>query len=82
MADSGKVVLQVCPAPADDAGELAELAGWLRGELLDLDVQGVDRLPGEAVSGGAKGVPDVAGWLWCSWARRRCGQCWRRWLTG
>ena len=63
MGDSGELVLQVCPAPGDDAGDLAELAGWLRGELLDLDVQGVDRLPGEAVPSGAKGVADVAGWL-------------------
>ena len=47
----------------EDAGELAELAGWLRDELLDLDVQGVDRLPGEAVPSGAKGLADVAGWL-------------------
>jgi hypothetical protein len=63
MADSGGVVLQVCPVPGDDAGDLAELAGWLRGELLDLDVQGVDRLSGEAVPPGAKGVAAIAGWL-------------------
>jgi hypothetical protein len=63
MADSGDLVLQVCPAPGDDAGELAERAGWLRGELLDLDVQGVNRLPAEAVPPGAKGVAAVAGWL-------------------
>jgi hypothetical protein len=63
MADAGGLVLQVCPAPEDDAGELAELAGWLRAELLGLDVQGVDRLSGEAVPSGAKGVAAVAGWL-------------------
>ncbi len=63
MADSGAVVLQVCPAPGDDAGELAEMAGWLRTELLDLDVQAVDRASGEAVPSGAKGVEAVAGWL-------------------
>jgi hypothetical protein len=63
MADSGELVLQVCPAPGDDAGELAKRAGWLRGELRDLDVQRVDRLPGEAGPAGAKGVADVAGWL-------------------
>ena len=62
--DSGGLVLQVCPAPEDDAAELAELAGWLRGELLDLDVRDVDRLPSEAVPPGAKGVAAVAGWLW------------------
>jgi hypothetical protein len=63
MADSGELVLQVCPALGDDARELAELAGWLRGELLDLDVGGVDRLSGEAVPPGAKGAAAVAGWL-------------------
>jgi hypothetical protein len=63
MTDSGELVLQVCPAPGDDAGELAELSGWLRGELLDLDVQGVDQLPTEAVPTGAKGVAAIAGWL-------------------
>jgi hypothetical protein len=63
MADSGGLVLQVCPTPGDDADELTELAGWLRAELLELDVQGVDRLSGEAVPSGAKGVAAIAGWL-------------------
>lgn len=64
IADSDGLVLQVRPAAEDDAAALAELTGWLRAELLDLDVQGVDRLPGEAVPPGAKGVAAVAGWLW------------------
>jgi hypothetical protein len=63
MRDSGNLVLQVCPAPGDDAEELAELSGWLRSELLDLDVEGVDRLPDEDVPAGAKGVAAIAGWL-------------------
>lgn len=63
MAGSGGVVLQVCPAPGDDADELAELAGWLRAELLDMDVQAVDRLPEQAVPSGTKGAADIAGWL-------------------
>jgi hypothetical protein len=63
MGDSGKLVLQVYPAPEDDAEELAARAERLRGELLDLDVAGVDRLPDEAVPSGAKGVAAVAGWL-------------------
>ena len=60
MADSFELILQVCPAPGDDAGELA---GRLRGELPDLDVQEVDRLPGEAVPVGAAGSADIAGLL-------------------
>jgi hypothetical protein len=61
--DSGGLVLQVRPGPDDDAGEVAELAGLLRGELLDLDVSAVGRLADEAVPPGAKGVAAVAGWL-------------------
>ncbi len=82
MADSGGLVVQVYPAPDDDASELAELAGLLRGELLDLDVSAVDRLPEEAVPLGAKGVAAVAGWLAVQLGRRCCGRCWPRWLTG
>ena len=63
MADSLELILQVCPAPGDDARELAKLAGWLRGELLDLDVQRVNRLPGEVAPVGAKGSADTAGLL-------------------
>ena len=63
MADSDGMLVQVCPGPEDDAGELAVLAGWLRGELLDLDVSAVDRLPDGAVPPGAKGVSTIAGWL-------------------
>jgi hypothetical protein len=63
MADSDGLVLQICPGAEDDAGELSELAGWLRTELLALDVQAVDPLPVDAVPPGAKGVAAVAGWL-------------------
>jgi membrane protein YdbS with pleckstrin-like domain len=60
MADPLKLTLQVCPAPGDDAGELA---AWLLGELLDLDVQGVKLLPDEAVPVGTKDSADIAGLL-------------------
>jgi hypothetical protein len=63
MTDSGGLVLQVCPGPEDDAEQVAELAGLLSRELLDLDVSAVDRLPDEAVPPGAKGVAVIAGWL-------------------
>lgn len=63
MADSLELMLQVCPAPGDDVAGLAALTEWLRGELPDLDVQGVDQLPREAVPAGAAGPADVAGLL-------------------
>ena len=63
MADYGGLVLQVHPGPDDDAGELAELTGFLRAELLDLDVAAVERLPDGAVPAGAKGVAAFAGQL-------------------
>ena len=63
MADSDGLVLQVYPAPEDDAGELAELTGLLRGELLDLDVAGCRTAAGWGGAAGAKGVAAVAGWL-------------------
>jgi hypothetical protein len=63
MADSGEFILQVCPAPEDDAGELAETTRWLRAELLDLDIREASLLPDEDVPSGAKGVAAVAGWL-------------------
>ena len=39
-----ELILQVFPAPDDDAGELAELTGLLSGELLDLDVPPLTRV--------------------------------------
>jgi hypothetical protein len=63
MADSVELVLRVSAGLEDDTGQLAELAGRLRSELLDLDVQDVDRLSGEGVPPGAKGVAAIAGWL-------------------
>ena len=63
MAALGELVLQICPEPDDDAAELAQLTGWLRGELLGLDVQDAAPLPGGAGPSGAKGVAAVAGWL-------------------
>jgi hypothetical protein len=63
MADSRALVMQVCSVPGDDSEELAEMAGWLRNELLNMDVSAVDRLPSDAVPTDAKGVAEAAGWL-------------------
>jgi membrane protein YdbS with pleckstrin-like domain len=60
MADSMELILQVWPAPGDNGGALAE---WLRGELLDLKVQRVDRLTGEVEPMGARDSADVAALL-------------------
>jgi hypothetical protein len=62
MPDSD-VVLQIYPASDDDAAELTELAGWLRAELLELDLESVDPLAREEVPPGAKGAAAIAGWL-------------------
>lgn len=53
MADSLELIVHVRLAPRDNAGELA---GWLGGELLELDVHGVDRLPATAVTAGSAQV--------------------------
>lgn len=58
--DSLKLTLHVYPAPGDDA---AALAGWLRGELLDLDVWRIDPLPWETAPVGAEGSADIAALL-------------------
>ena len=82
MADSGGLVLRVYPGPDEDAGELAELAGRLSGELLDLDVAattGCQMRP--CLRARRAWPPSLGGWR-CSWARRHCGRCWRRWPTG
>jgi hypothetical protein len=64
VADSGELILRVYPGPEEDAGELAITAGWLRAELLALDVREVGALPDGETPSGAKGIADVTGWLW------------------
>lgn len=63
MAVEGGVVVRVFPASDDDPGELAELTGRLRAELLDLDVQAVDAVAEGGIPEGAKGLPAIGGWL-------------------
>ena len=63
MADNEQLILVMHPSSGDDAGELDELTGLLRSELLDLDVQSVEQLSDEEIPEGAKGVADIAGWL-------------------
>lgn len=62
MADSDRLILQVLPGD-DDTAELARLTGWLRDELLGLDVAAVDPPEAQNIPDGAKGVAAVAGWL-------------------
>ena len=63
MTDAGGLVMQVVPMADSDAEELADLAGQLHAELLDVDDASVGPLPAGAVPEGAKGLGDVAGWL-------------------
>ena len=63
MADADRLVMQLVPMADSDAEELADLAGQLHAELLDVDDALVGPLPAGAVPEGAKGLGDVAGWL-------------------
>jgi hypothetical protein len=63
MEDVDRLIVQVLPVPDSDAEELADLAGRLHAELLDLDVTSVAPLTAEAAPEGAKGLGQLAGWL-------------------
>ena len=63
MADVARLILQVLPAADSDAEELADLAGELHAELLDVDAASVAPLTAEAAPEGAKGLGMLAGWL-------------------
>jgi hypothetical protein len=63
VADADRLVMQLVPMADSDAEELADLAGQLHAELLDVDDALVGPLPAGAVPEGAKGLGDVAGWL-------------------
>ena len=58
-----RLTLQVLRAADSDAEELADLAGRLRAELLDVDAASVTLVDAEAPAGVAKGLGTVAGWL-------------------
>jgi hypothetical protein len=57
------LILRVMPVADSDVEELADLAGGLHAELLDVDAASVAPLPAEAAPEGAKGFGDLAGWL-------------------
>ncbi len=63
MPDFLELTLQVRPATGEDASELVKLAGWLRGELVDLAVAGVVRLQRHTAPLGAKDQVDNPGLL-------------------
>jgi hypothetical protein len=63
MTDADRLIVQVLPAADSDAEELADLAGGLRAELLDLDEVLVTPYAAEAAPAGAKGLGTLAGWL-------------------
>jgi hypothetical protein len=63
MEDVATLVLKVRPTTDEDDEELAEQAGRLRAQLLDLDVDSVDRVPDDQQIGGAKGLETLIGWL-------------------
>jgi hypothetical protein len=63
MGDTADIVLQVLPATDEETEQLAEAAGRLRVELLDLDVQDVNLVTDTTAPEGAKGLETLAGWL-------------------
>ena len=60
MVDVDGLLVQVLPTADSDAEELADLAGGLRAELLDVDSASVAPLTAEAAPEGAKGLGDLA----------------------
>ena len=63
MTDADGLILQVLPVGDSDAEELADLAGGLHAELLDVEAVSVAPLTAETAPEGAKGLGDVVGWL-------------------
>ena len=58
-----RLIVQVMSVADSDAEELADLAGGLRAELLDVDAASVAPLTAEVAPEGAKGLGNLAGWL-------------------
>ena len=63
MTDVDGLIVQVLPVADSDAEELADMAGGLRAELLDVDAASVAPLTAETAPEGAKGLGTLAGWL-------------------
>jgi hypothetical protein len=61
--DHSDVFVVVVGARDDDQEDIADLTYRLRVDLLDLDVESVEPVPGEAVPAGAKGLPPGAALL-------------------
>jgi hypothetical protein len=57
------LVLHLEPASGEDGQELAEMAGLLRAELLELDVAAVEPFADQASPEDTKGVATIIGWL-------------------
>ena len=77
VADVDGLVLQVLPVADSDAEELADLAGGLRAELLDVDAASAAPLTAEEAPEEAK---DSGRWLAGCWSssgpRPGCAPCW------
>jgi hypothetical protein len=63
VADVDWLIVQVLQVADSDTEELADLAGGLRAELLDVDAASVAPLTAEAAPEGAKWLGTVPGWL-------------------
>ena len=60
VADPTRLAVEVSTGPSADAEELDELVGQLRRELLELDVESVDRARGGPAPRGARAVDVLA----------------------
>ncbi|MGH3937856.1 MAG: effector-associated constant component EACC1 [Pseudonocardiaceae bacterium] len=67
MAAGSDLLVRIDPADDGDEEETAGLARRLRAELLDLDVDAVDAVPGGMAPEGAKGLSSLAGTLAVRW---------------
>jgi hypothetical protein len=63
MSDINGVTVRIVADSEDDAADIALLTRRLRSALLDLDVQDVEPVTGEAPAGSKGGLTEVLGWL-------------------
>jgi len=82
VADVDRLIVQVMSVADSDAEELADLAGGLRAELLDVDAASVAPLTAEVAPEGAKGLGNLAGCWSSSGPWTGCAPWWALYVGG